>query len=154
MNYLIQFLLGLLVANFGEWLMHRYLLHRLGRNKNSWWSYHWLQHHNTSRQLAMMDPGYRHRPRLNNTQGKELIVLSIILLVHSPLIFWFPAYTLAIYSSVVLYYLLHRCCHIYPGWAEKYLPWHYDHHFYDSNANWCVCYPLFDYIFKTRHKRH
>ncbi len=153
MSYLIQFILGLLVANIGEWIMHRYLLHALGARKNSWWAYHLRQHHYISQQSEMMDLGYLHRPNIHNTQGKELIVLTSILLIHSPLFFWAPGYLAAVYCSVLMYYILHRCSHIYPGWAKKHLPWHYDHHFYHCNANWCVTFPLFDYIIGTRRKR-
>ncbi len=153
LSYLLQFALGLLVANAGEWAMHRYLLHALGRRKNSWWAYHLHQHHAVSSQSAMIDAGYRQRPKWHNTQGKELVVLSVILIVHSPLLFWAPGYAAAVYCSVAAYYCLHRCSHVYPGWAKKYLPWHYDHHFYDCNANWCVTCPLFDYLAGTRRKQ-
>jgi hypothetical protein len=33
--WLLQFCLGLIVANAGEWVMHRYLLHGLGKRPNS-----------------------------------------------------------------------------------------------------------------------
>ena len=46
-----------------------------------------------------------------------------------------------------------RRAHLDPEWAREHLPWHYDHHMgRDQNANWCVTYPLFDYVMGTRRK--
>ena len=33
--------LGLLYSNAGEWLLHKYLLHGLGRRKGTFWAFHW-----------------------------------------------------------------------------------------------------------------
>ena len=36
-------------------------------------------------------------------------------------------------------------------WARKHLPWHYDHHMgKNSNKNWAVRLPIFDYLLGTR----
>ncbi len=40
--WVIQFLLGLFVANAGEWFVHRYLLHGLGQQADSFWAYYFL----------------------------------------------------------------------------------------------------------------
>lgn len=89
MIWSLQFCVGLLVANAGEWCMHRYLLHYYGKRAGSFWAYHWEEHH---------------------------------------------------------------YAHLKPYWAKKYLPWHYEHHLFDGNSNWCVTYPLFDYLLSTRRK--
>lgn len=62
----LQFCLGLLVANAGEWFIHRYLLHGLGKHPDSFWAYHIYQHHHIAGQLNMLDPGYKKRPYLWN----------------------------------------------------------------------------------------
>jgi hypothetical protein len=40
LNITTHFFLGLLYANAGEWFMHKYILHALGKNKDSFWHYH------------------------------------------------------------------------------------------------------------------
>jgi hypothetical protein len=151
--WILQFFLGLLVANAGEWLMHRYLLHYCGKHSDSFWAYHWQEHHYVARQLDMVDPGYNKWPIRWNTQAKECLTLTSILLINLPFFWWMNGYACGLYLSVILYYLLHRQAHLNSRWAKAYLPWHYDHHMYDSNFNWCVTYPFFDYVMKTRRKR-
>ena len=46
---MIGFPIGALVANAGEWLIHKYVLHGLGRRKKSMWAFHWHEHHRSSR---------------------------------------------------------------------------------------------------------
>ena len=153
MIWLVQFVIGLLFANAGEWFMHRYVLHHYGKRIDSVWAYHWFEHHKAARRLDMLDLGYVQWPRNWNTQVKEILTLLAILISHSPFFWWANGFAWAVYSSVFAYYFIHRQAHIKPNWAKKYLPWHYDHHLINSNANWCVSYPLFDYLMKTRQKK-
>ena len=32
---------ALAASNAGEWLIHKYWLHGLGKNKKSFWAFHW-----------------------------------------------------------------------------------------------------------------
>jgi hypothetical protein len=41
--------IGLFYSNAGEWFIHRYVLHGLGRNKQSLWSFHGHDHHRAYR---------------------------------------------------------------------------------------------------------
>src|SRR5689334_15461952 len=41
--------LGLLYCNFVEWFAHRYILHGLGKKKNSISNFHWHDHHKNAR---------------------------------------------------------------------------------------------------------
>jgi len=150
--WLLQFVLALLVANAGEWAMHRYLLHELGKNPKSIWAYHLHEHHLIANQLDMLDPGYQKLPKSLNSQAKEILVLVSILIFNIPFFWVANGYAWGMSIAVLCYYLLHRYAHINIAWAKKYLPWHYQHHVSDSNANWCVSYPLFDYIMQTRKK--
>jgi len=150
--WIAQFFIGLFVANAGEWLMHRYVLHQCGKNPNSFWAYHWHEHHYTAQQYGMLDPGYKQWPRRWNTQAKEGLTLLGILLLNSPFFWWASGYAYAIYLSTIVYYIVHRQAHLNIQWAKTYLPWHYEHHLINSNANWCVTYPLFDYLMLTRKK--
>ena len=55
------------------------------------------------------------------------------------------------WTSAVLYYTVHRKAHVDPAWGRRWLPWHVDHHMApNQEANWCVTFPLFDWILGTR----
>ncbi|MDD5273792.1 MAG: hypothetical protein PHU14_13880, partial [Methylovulum sp.] len=141
----MQFLLGLLYANAGEWLMHKYILHGLGGNPRSFWAYHLHEHHAVCAQYAMVDPGYQ-KPDLAtwNTQSKELVVLLGIITLHLPLLFMAPTLAGALYLSLGLYYYKHRRAHLDSAWAKQHLRWHYDHHLCNQpscSGNWCVTWP-------------
>lgn len=152
----IQFLAGLLYANAGEWLMHKYILHALGENPHSFWAYHLHEHHAVCAEQAMLDPGYKTISLTTwNTQSKELAVLAAIVLLHLPLFLLLPSLTSAVYLSLALYYYKHRKAHLDPAWAKQHLRWHYDHHLCRQagcSGNWCVTWPWFDYLLGTRIK--
>ncbi|MGR9013850.1 MAG: hypothetical protein ACU83U_09425, partial [Gammaproteobacteria bacterium] len=124
-----QIVLGLLYANAGEWLAHKYILHALGQNRQSFWAYHWHEHHAVCAKNKMLDPGYQSLKLTTwNAQSKELAVLAGIVLLHVPLLILFPLFTGTVYVSVILYYYKHRKAHLNPAWAKQHLRWHYDHH--------------------------
>jgi hypothetical protein len=154
LNLAVQFLLGLLYANACEWLMHKYILHALGKKRPSFWAYHWHEHHAVCVRHRMFDPGYQ---KLNlscwNTQSKELLVLAGIVLLHIPIALLLPAFATAVYATLALYYYKHRKAHLDPVWAKQHLRWHYEHHLAgDGSGNWCVTWPWFDYLMGTRVK--
>ena len=99
----LQFVLGLLVANAGEWFIHRYLLHGLGQQADSFWAYHLYEHHAVARHNNMLDAGYQKWPELWNSQAKEWLVLVCILFLNLPFFWWVNGYACAIYFSVVTY---------------------------------------------------
>jgi hypothetical protein len=149
-----KFILGLLYANVGEWLVHKYILHGLGKDRHSFWAYHWYEHHAICGKNSMLDPGYQsiHLTKWN-AQTKELSVLTGIALLHVPLLILFPVFTAALYASLMIYYYKHRKAHLNPAWAKHHLPWHYDHHLGGHcSANWCITWPWFDYLMGTRVK--
>lgn len=154
LTIILQFVLGLVYANAGEWFMHRYILHGLGKNRRSFWAYHWYEHHAVSAKNGMLDPGYQQMTLTTwNTQSKELLVLACIVAMHLPGIGLLPGFVWAVYFSLALYYYKHRKAHLDPVWARKHLRWHYEHHFGgNSSANWCVTWPWFDYLLGTRVK--
>ena len=148
--WLLQFLLGLLVANAGEWVIHRYVLHGWGQHPDSFWAYHLYEHHVVAKQFNMLDAAYQKWPVFWNSQAKELLVLVCILLLNLPFFWWANGYAWAIYFSIFTYYFLHRQAHCDRNWAKTVLPWHYQHHLMNDNANWCISHPLFDYLMNTR----
>ena len=68
--------IGLAVANASEWFVHKYVLHGLGRRKESFWSFHWHEHHKNARRNAHVDADYR-APLFGtwNGQSKEAVAL-------------------------------------------------------------------------------
>ena len=153
MSDVLWFLLGLFVANAGEWTIHKYLLHGLGRHKDSIWAYHLREHHAVCFKNAMLDEGYLHFRLEWNTQTKELAFMLLAVLSQLPFIsmaFWYVA---GVYLTIGVYYYVHRKSHLSADWARRYLPWHYEHHLGSfPDANWCISWPLFDYLMGTRCK--
>lgn len=152
--WLLQLLgipVALVYSSAMEWGLHRYLLHGLGKNKASFFSFHWHDHHREARKGDMFDPQYV-RPLFTWTpQGKEALSVAGIALAHAPLLPFFPIFTLAVFACALRYYFVHRRAHLDGEWARKNVPVHYDHHMgIDQNANWCVTNPLFDHLMGTR----
>jgi len=144
--------LGLLAANATEWLVHKYVLHGLGRDKRSFWRFHWHDHHRNVRRHDHVDPDYQ-RPLLSrwNGQSKEAVALVGATLAIAPLFPIAPFFVGTVAYSAVNYYRKHKRAHLDPAWAREHLPWHYDHHMGpNQHANWCVTRPWFDHLMGTR----
>lgn len=148
---LTGFILGLLAENAGEWAIHRFLLHGLGRRRASVWHYHWNRHHRLARSHGMVDPDYRGWPLRWNTHGKEVLLILGAVLAHGPLAGMAPAYVAGVYFALGCYYVRHRKAHLDPAWARRHLPWHWEHHMGgDPEANYCTTWPWFDWVMRTR----
>jgi sterol desaturase/sphingolipid hydroxylase (fatty acid hydroxylase superfamily) len=143
--------LGLLTANAIEWVVHKHVLHGLGRDRRSFWSFHWHEHHGASRRGAMADANYQ-RPLWGwHAQSKEALALVAGGVCFLPLLPVAPLFTLTVWGSGVHYYRVHKRSHLDPAWAREHLPWHYDHHMGpNQDANWCVTRPWFDHLMGTR----
>jgi len=143
--------LGLLYANAGEWLIHKYVLHGIGKNKKSFWNFHWNEHHRASRKHGFKDPDYE-RPVFGlHAQGKEALGLAGLVALHLPLLPVAPYFTATVCYSAINYYFKHKRAHLDPEWAKQHLKHHYDHHMgIEQDANWCVTRPWFDWIMGTR----
>lgn len=149
----LQFVLALLYANLGEWLFHKFILHGLGKNVDSIWAFHFHEHHAICVKYVMFDPGYQQLNLLGwNAQTKELAVFVTVVLLHLPLLWVCPVFTLTLYASLSLYYFKHRKAHLDPVWAKEHLTWHYEHHVNPGSGNWCVTWPWCDYLLGTRNK--
>jgi sterol desaturase/sphingolipid hydroxylase (fatty acid hydroxylase superfamily) len=143
--------LGLLYANAGEWLIHKYVLHERGRRKGGFWGFHWLEHHRKVRLHAFEDPDYRRSVIGTHGQGKEALMLGVAAVAHAPLFPVAPFFTATVMWSAWDYYRKHKRAHLDPEWAREHLPWHYDHHMGpDQDENWCVTRPWFDLLMGTR----
>lgn len=148
---MIGFPLALLYMNLGEWMVHRYVLHGLGRRRESFWSFHWHEHHRHARKTGMRDMDYERSVLGAHAQGKEAAALLAAAALHLPLWRRAPWFTAGALLSIANYYRVHRRSHRDPEWARAHLPWHYDHHMGpDQDANWCVSHDLFDRVLGTR----
>lgn len=142
---------GLLAANAVEWVVHKHVLHGLGRKRASFWSFHWHEHHRASRQNGHVDPDYDRSVFGWHAQGKEAAALVAGGLLFLPLLPVAPFFTATMWASGVHYWRVHKRAHQDPAWAREHLPWHYDHHMGpNQDANWCVTRPWFDHIMGTR----
>lgn len=152
---MIWFILGLIYANFAEWTIHKYILHKLGKKKKNMWNFHWKEHHKNAKRCYFFDFDYLEPFSKWNAKTKEIVGLLFLAATHIPLLYLVPPFVIATYIHIVVYYFVHRWAHLNPESARSYLKWHWDHHMgSNQDANWCVTYPLADYILGTRIKCH
>lgn len=143
--------LGLLYANALEWVAHRYVLHGLGKKRDSLWSFHWSNHHRVARQHEMLDPGYKRSFLRWDAGGKETLAVSALVLVHAPMFYIAPLFTVTLAYSGLNYLYKHRRSHIDLEWGREHMRHHYDHHMgRDQESNWCVTQPWTDWLMGTR----
>ena len=69
--------LGLAASNATEWLVHKYVLHGLGRRKGSFWAFHWHDHHKNARRNDHVDPDYE-RPLFSHWNGQSKEALALV----------------------------------------------------------------------------
>ena len=109
--------------------------------------FHW-KHHGIARKNDNLDPDYKFKVFHNETY----ITLAAIIL-HTPLVFVYPPFALTAIAYAAAYMVLHRMSHTYVDFFKKWMPWHYEHHMgKNQNANWCVLFPMMDYIMGTRER--
>jgi len=143
--------LGLLYANAGEWLIHKYVLHGVGKKKGSFFSFHWAEHHRSCRKNDFYDPDYHRSVFGMHAQGKEALGVAGLLLLHAPLFPAAPWFTATVWYAGINYFLTHRKSHLDPEWAKAHLRHHYDHHMgKDQDANWGVTHAWIDQLLGTR----
>ena len=140
----VLFCLGLFYGNFLEYVIHRYVFHKMGRKKGSMWRYHLKGHHVLSRKQGFIDL---------TTSSIETTGLTVLIAIHIPIAFVaFP-----IWAGVTLYALafnyMHGYQHKHPEFTQKYMKWHWDHHMSNPNENFGVVAPWCDYLFGTRKER-
>lgn len=147
----LQVVLGMVFGNFMEWLVHRYFLHGIGKKPKSILSFHWRGHHRYSRKNKFRDPDYDQTLFAWNGRTKEILALSFLVILFSPLAFLIPAAYAGMVLWTVIYYCLHTYSHKNPEWAKKWMRWHYEHHMgLDQDSNFNVTFPLWDHILGTR----
>lgn len=142
--------LGFAVFGAGEWALHKHVLHGLGRDRASRFSFHYHDHHQAVHRHGGYDPAYEGPPWSTPTQAREALGLLVIGLAHAPLFAAFPFYTSTIWYCLYRYRRDHRRAHLDPAWARDHLPWHYDHHLGPADKNFGVSWSWFDVLAGTR----
>lgn len=149
---MLGFAIGMVAGNVSEWLIHKYVLHGLGKKKGGFWSFHWHEHHREARRNQGRDAMYE-LPlwRASSSKSKEAFGIVGLCALMTPLLPLAPGFVLGGWAHGALYYFVHKRSHLDPAWARRYLPWHYDHHMGpNQHANWCVTWPLTDWVLGTR----
>jgi sterol desaturase/sphingolipid hydroxylase (fatty acid hydroxylase superfamily) len=136
------FYIGFVYAQFLEWMIHKYLLHGLGKNKkNKFFAFHFYEHHRNSRNNLFID----------NPSLKETISIILLTILHLPVMLFSLALYGGITAGALRYYYVHRRAHIEPEWCKENYPWHYAHHMaVTQEKNWGVTTDRFDKLFGTR----
>ena len=151
MFILFQIIIGYLYATWLEWAIHKYVLHGLGKNKNSWFNFHWHSHHKTCRKNKNFDENYN--TFLSLSVIKEITGLCFLSVAHIPVYFIAPYLYYTLIFCTMRYFYVHQKAHRDVEWGKDHVPWHYKHHMgKDQNYNWGVTNPIFDYVFRTRKK--
>jgi len=142
--------LGFITANFIEWGFHKYVLHGLGKNKDSFWSFHWHKHHKLARKHRMLDAEYQNFTALQLLLSPEALSLIGGGTILLPVAKKFPWFVSTMWLCAGAYYGLHYWSHTHPEFAFKWLPHHVRHHLsHNQDMNFCVTVPLADWVLGT-----
>jgi sterol desaturase/sphingolipid hydroxylase (fatty acid hydroxylase superfamily) len=142
--------IGLAVFGIGEWAVHKFVLHGLGRDPRGAHAVHYHRHHQAAHKNGGYDPDYEGPMWSSRAQRRELFGLTAVGLAHVPLFVVAPFYTSTIWYCLARYRRDHRRAHLDPAWARDHLPWHYDHHMGDQEKNFGVSWSWFDVLAGTR----
>jgi hypothetical protein len=149
LQIVIQVILGVIFANIVEVLAHKYVLHELGKKKDSWFHHHW-KHHHVARKLDFYDPGYT-LPFWKPERFKEIVSIVLLAFLMMPFWFYFKIFTVTLWIYSLFYLILHRYMHLHPEFAKKWFKTHWQHHMQGNQEHsWGVICPLIDIILGTR----
>ena len=137
-------ILGIIYGSFVEWGVHRYLFHKLGRNKNSIFAFHLREHHIASRNNEFID---------TRVTKRETLGLLAFLSLYLPLYYIVPAFYVALVVYGAAFVIVHKLLHRFPHTAKKYFWWHWNHHMHNQNKSWNVVFPFTDLIAGTLEER-
>ena len=135
------FIIGFLYGSLLEYVIHRFVFHKLGHKKKSMWSYHLKGHHVLSRKNNFVDL---------TESNIESVGMFLLILIHVPLFFVSFGAWLGITLYALAFKYLHGYQHKHPEFTKKYMKWHWDHHMKSPNKNFGVVVPWMDYLFGTR----
>ena len=140
----------MLYSQILEWVLHKYVLHGLGKNKKSAWASHWHTHHRSSRQNYNYDDDYNKGLFHPSVRG-EILGLFSLGIIHIPTIFISPLFYYTLVVCAIRYFKINKKAHLDPEWCKENLPWHYDHHMgKNQDANLGVTTDWIDRMFNSR----
>jgi len=140
-----ELLVGWVYGHFVEYLVHRSSYFLLRNNDKAS-----LRTHDRLSSINLMCGAQVYG---NNTEHirKERIIVSLIVIIHTPLMMIFPFAFVSILLGGVSYLIQHRACHSDVKTAREYYTWHYDHHMSGrQDMNFGVRMPIFDILLGTR----
>ena len=147
--HLITIPLAVIYSSLLEWVIHKYILHGLGKKRKSFFSFHWHAHHNAAKKNNFYDHNYawaKTGPAL-----RERLGLYGLVLLHTPLVIDAPLFFAAVTLCALYYYRTHKKMHMVPKWGRYFYPWHWDHHMgKDQDCNWGVTIQWVDKLMGTR----
>jgi len=155
-SYLIAFAIALVSQNISEWLFHKYVLHKLGLNRDSFFHYHW-EHHRRCKKNNNIDSDYviffmSGIPSKMITKEIFLMLGANLLIALPTYLFVWPPLGIAYFVVAWYYYFSHALSHASPRFNFL-MPWHKDHHtLSNQHHNWCVTFPWLDWFAGTRVK--
>ena len=129
---MLGFVLGFLYGSILEYVIHRYVFHKLGKKKNSIFSYHLID-------LTM--------------SKVEFYGLIALVAIHLPVLYISFGFWLGVTLFAIAFKILHGIQHANPEFTKKYMKWHWDHHMKNPNENYGVVATWSDWIFGTRKNR-
>ncbi len=137
------FLIGIIIASFIEYSVHKYLFHGLGKKRESVFAFHLRQHHIIARKNNFVDK----KLSVHEFLGiPALIILFLpIYFLSTPLFYGMTLYAIA-------FVVLHNLQHKYPKITKKYFWWHWNHHMKNQNKSWNVVLPIADILTGTLEK--
>jgi sterol desaturase/sphingolipid hydroxylase (fatty acid hydroxylase superfamily) len=142
---------GIAYSHVVEWALHKHVLHGVGKKRESFWSFHFHEHHRAARTKQFHDEIYESHPFKWNGAGKEVFGLTLLAAAHLPLLPVAPAFVATLAACGLQYYRVHKRSHMDPEWAREHLPWHYDHHMGpNQDANYGVRTEWVDKLMNTR----
>jgi hypothetical protein len=148
--HLLSIPLAVIYTQLLEWLLHKYVLHGLGKNKNSKWASHWHTHHKKCRKNNNYDDDYK-KGWSHEAARQEIVGLVVLSFLHVPMLFISPLFYLTLIFCAIRYYRIHKRSHLDTEWCKTHTPWHYDHHMgKDQDSNWGVTTDWVDRALRTR----
>jgi len=142
---------GIVASHFNEWWIHKYLLHGLGKRRDSVWSFHWSDHHQACRKNGNYDPMYLAPLNEWNPRTREIAAMAVGAAIYLPLTPIAPFFVGTMVYQGLRYYRMHKRAHLEVEWGKEHMPWHYDHHMApNQDANWGVTQCWVDKLLGTR----
>ena len=137
------FLVGIILASFIEYFVHKRLFHGLGKKKKSIFAFHLREHHIIARKNNFVD---------KKLSAHEFIGIPALMILFFPIYFLSPALFYGVSLYAVAFVILHNLQHKYPQVTKKYFWWHWNHHMKNQNKSWNVVLPIADILTGTLEK--